>query len=95
MNESGVGSLTEKLLGRWYGKLDGDPIALEFAPDGRLACAILHGNRRQTIMLTYRVEGDQLITDQPSQPRQERTKVEFVQEGLLLEFEGRKTRLTR
>jgi hypothetical protein len=87
--------LNEKLLGRWYGKLDGDSMAVEFAPDGRLACVILHGDRRQTIMLTYRLEGKYLITDQPSHPREERTKVEFVGDDIVLEFQGRKTRLTR
>jgi len=87
--------LRDRLLGRWYGKLDGDPIALDFAPDGRLAFVTLHGGRRQTIMLTYRVEDGDLITDQPSHPQQERTKVEFAGNDLVLDFQGRKTRLTR
>jgi hypothetical protein len=95
LSETSTDDLTNRLLGRWNGRLDGDPLALDFAPDGRLACVIIHGNRRQTIMLTYRVEGDQLVTDQPSQPREERTKVEFVSDGLVLEFEGKKTHLTR
>ena len=84
-----------RLLGRWYGKLDGDSLALEFAPDGRLVCVILHQGRRQTIMLTYKVDGDQLITDQPSHPREERTKVEFQGKDLILDFQGKRTRLTR
>ena len=92
---SAESQLTERLLGRWYGKLDGDPIALDFAPDGRLAFVTLHGDRRQTIMLTYRIEDDDLITDQPSHPQEERTEVEFAGSDLVLEFQGRKTRLTR
>jgi len=87
--------IKDRLLGRWYGKLDGDSMALEFAPDGRLAFVALHGGKRQTIMLTYRLEGNQVVTDQPSQPRAERTKVEFAGDDLVLEFQGRKTRLTR
>ncbi len=85
----------ERILGRWYGKLDGEPVAVEFAPDGRLALVILHGGRRQTIILTYRFDGDDLITDQPSQPREERTRVEFEGNDLILDLQGRKTRLSR
>ena len=39
-------------------------------------------------MLTYKVDGDQLITDQPSHPREERTKVEFQGKDLILDFQG-------
>lgn len=92
---SAKSSLKERVLGRWYGKLDADPVALDFAPDGRLAFVTLHGDRRQTIMLTYRIDDDDLITDQPSQPREERTKIEFAGDDLVLVFQGRKTRLTR
>ena len=88
-------TLKERLQGRWYGKLNGDSMALDFASDGQLACVILQGGKRQTIMLTYRVEGDSLVTDQPSQPREETTRLEFVGEDLVLEFQGQKTHLTR
>lgn len=95
MNDLGQDLNAKRLFGRWYGKHDGDPMALDFAPDGRLACVILHGSKRQTIMLTYRVDGDELITDQLSSPREERTKVEFDGSDVIFEFQGRRTRFTR
>lgn len=37
-----------------------------------------------TMLLTYRVEGDVLVTDQPSDPREERTKFKFTASGNLV-----------
>jgi hypothetical protein len=70
-------------------------MALEFAPEGRLACVFLEGDRQQIIRLTYHVDGDYVVTDQPSQPRPERSKAEFEGQDLILDFQGVKTRLTR
>jgi hypothetical protein len=70
-------------------------MALEFKPKGELACVFLQGGRQQIIKLIYNVEGEYLITDQPSQPRLERNKLEFEDKDLILEFQGVKTRLTR
>lgn len=59
------------LVGKWFGRVDGTPVELEFKEDGRLAYVLLEGSRLQTILMVYTVEGDELITDQPSHPRQE------------------------
>ena len=90
-----MSDLRERLLGRWYGRLNGQAMALEFAPDGKLACVFLEGDKQQIMRLTYSVEGDVLVTDQPSSPRPERTKTEFRGGDLILEFQGVKTRLSR
>jgi hypothetical protein len=41
------------------------------------------------MFLTYRVVGDELVTDQPSAPREERTQFRFTQDvRLVLTFGG-------
>ncbi|MFC1587488.1 hypothetical protein ACFL54_04175 [Planctomycetota bacterium] len=64
-------------------------VTLEFLDDDRLIYTI-HGNETDNkICLTYRIEGDNLITNQPSKPREETTKFRFVSEiELSLFFEG-------
>jgi hypothetical protein len=46
--------------------------------------------------LVYRVDGDELITDQPSAPGEHRTKFSFDDGGrLILEDEGETSRFVR
>ena len=86
----------EPLFGRWMGRINGEPVGMEFRPDGRMAYVILSGNKTQTIRLTYRVEGDVLITDQPSHPREERTRFRFDADGtLVLSYEGSESRFVK
>ena len=49
------------------------PVELEFRPSGELIYSVDAGGKWQIIRLTFRVEGGELITDQPSNPREERT----------------------
>ena len=81
----------EQLLGEWR-QLAPDPapaaIFITFASDGsaeyRVETATI-----QYILLTWRMDGDTLITDQPSAPREHRTRFRFASPSrLFLEFEG-------
>src|SRR5712691_50148 len=63
-----------KLIGKWFGRVSGEAVGLEFLEDGRLAYAILTENSTQIMRMTYRVDGAVLVTDQPSHPREERTR---------------------
>lgn len=56
-----------------------------FRPDGTLAYIIWDEARHRSsfIVLTYRTEGDLLVTDQPSAPREERSRFIFTQDGKL------------
>jgi hypothetical protein len=84
------------LIGKWTGSVDGQTVEMEFTTDGRLTYTIHAGKRLQIMHLVYRVEADTLITDQPSHPREERTKFRFDEPGrLLLDYEGRETRFAR
>lgn len=63
--------------------------SLDFREDGSLIYSTLEGGRIQTMFLTYRVAGDELVTDQPSAPREERTQFRITQDGrLVLTFGG-------
>ncbi len=46
--------------------------------------------------LLFRVDGDHLVTNQPSQPQEERTKFSFDAEGnLILDYDGNKSWFAR
>ena len=85
----------KQLVGKWMlvrteSKDDtGQGVSLEFSLDGRLTYAIDQGETVQKMNLVYRVEHGEIVTDQPSTPREHRTRFRFDPEGLLvLEDEG-------
>jgi len=64
-------------------------VLMEFHDDGRLTYTIRGETKDQIILMQYKVEGDILVTDQPSHPRVERTAYSLSPEGTLtLEFGG-------
>lgn len=83
---------TSRILGRWR-LLSADRV-LEFAPDvsmefqagGRLLYEFSVGDRRQAVVMAYRVEGDQLWTDHPGNSLARSTRFRFG-EGDVLEFD--------
>ena len=79
------------LLGKWASQhnstsfcVNGERTTLEFKEDGRLEYTIIGSEKDQKILLIYRVENNILITDQPSQPREERTTIVFTEDGKLI-----------
>ena len=84
------------LLGRWeidpqdskaaarYGR-----VSLEFMADGQLLYTIHEERKDQIMLMIYRIEGDILVTDQPSAPNEVRTRCSLTDDGkLLLELNG-------
>lgn len=47
---------------------------MTFEPNGDLVYTILQDDKQQHMQLTYRTEGNFLVTDQVSAPRQERSE---------------------
>ena len=85
-------------VGEWR-QVEPDPhpesIFITFEADGRLRYAV-EGETMQLILLTWRIEGDVLVTDQPSAPRQERTRFRFLSPSrLILERLGESYRYER
>lgn len=90
-------------IGRWTSDPD-DPeaiatygdVLLDFSRNGALTYKILADGKRQIMLLMYRIEGDVLVTDQPSAPKEERTNFRFTLDGkLILEQEGRPSTYVR
>lgn len=82
------------LIGTWVSdpkdnKPGSQMTKLNFAEDGHLTFTIMDEEKDGIILLTYRIEGDILITDQPSNPREERTQFPITPEGkLVLKYES-------
>jgi len=84
------------LLGRWVvdesdaqAGADFGDVILEFNEDGQLIYIVRGESRDQVMDLRYKIDGDTLVTDQPSAPKTERTKFSISQDGVLtLEFGG-------
>lgn len=81
---------SELLLGTWISDSEDiesiqkfGNVKLHFTEDGQLIYTIFNEHKDQKIFLTYRVENNVLITDQPSDPREERTKFQITEEGRL------------
>jgi len=96
-------SQVNHLLGMW--RLDptdqaarqsyGD-VTLKFGADGTLQYTIHQTDKDIVMNLTFRVEDSFIVTDQPSQPRLEKTPYELTADGkLVLAFGGQRSRYVR
>ena len=80
----------EDLVGHWVSDPEDvvqsetyDQVSLDFSSNGTLVYATRTGSKREYIFLTWRVEGDVLVTDQPSAPKQEWTRFNIDPSGKL------------
>jgi len=73
----------------------GKGVILDFSANGQLSYTIRQADKNQIINLVYHVAGDQLVTDQPSAPRQERTRYSLDGDMLILENEGLRSWFSR
>jgi hypothetical protein len=71
-------------------------VTLKFLPDGNLLYIIHGDDKDQIIRLTFRLDSNFIITDQPSKPQPERTAYEFTEDGKLVLMLGQeKSRYVR
>jgi hypothetical protein len=74
---------TQKALGK---------VTMTFTEDGKLIYDIFEGSKQQRMSMTYKVQGNTIISDQPSHPQGQRTKYKIENDDkLILDFEGEKT----
>ena len=88
----------QTLIGRWrqVGPAADESTTMVFTNDGKLIYSIHTGDKIQVINLVYEISGDQIITDQPSNPRKEISKFYFEPSGILVvDYQGEKTRFKR
>jgi hypothetical protein len=71
-------------------------VTMTFTEDGKLVYDIFEGDKQQRMNMVYKVQGDTIISDQPSHPQEQRTRYK-VENGdkLILGFEGEKTVFNR
>lgn len=71
---------------------DGSYSSLNFRKDGILLHATHHGGTTQVSRLTFRIERDQIVSNQLSAPHEERTSFSLDSQGqLTLTFNGQRT----
>lgn len=63
-------------------------VMMNFQESGDLLYHIFLDEKEQIILMTYLVDNDSLITDQPSSPQREITKFQLSEDRLILYFEG-------
>jgi hypothetical protein len=84
------------VVGKWMGRVNGEPAALEFRNDGRLAYVVQSADgKTQIIRMVYRVKGDTIVTNQPSAPKEERSRFRIDGERLTIDFAGTSSQFTR
>lgn len=91
-----------RLLGTWRlmkseGSIEtGNGVTMTFTRDGRLVYVIHQEQTDQIMNLVFSVDGDSIVTNQPSSPRPESTKYSFDDEGqLVLDYGGSKAWFAR
>ena len=67
-----------------------DGVEMVIDPDGRIVYVLHRGTKKQIINLTFRLEKDLIISDQPSHPEEQATKVTFDSGYLLFDYEDSK-----
>jgi hypothetical protein len=71
------------------------PATIEFRADGSLMYSIDTGHSNQIMQMTWRTEEGELVTNQPSAPREERTRYEVEVNELVLRLGGFESRWLR
>ena len=102
MKRGNYPSPQERLFGRWSlikaeGAIEtGDGVTMTFTEDGKLVYVIHQKDSKQIMNLVFRVEGNHLVTNQPTHPQEQRTSFSFDAEGhLVLEYDGSKSWFAR
>ena len=71
-------------------------VLMEFRPGGELIYTLAGGEKAQVMLMTYEVRGSEIVTNQPSNPRIERTSFELEgDDTLILAFGGTPYRFKR
>jgi hypothetical protein len=82
-NSDDTDETTQKTLGK---------VTMTFTEDGKLVYDIFGDNKLQRMNMIYKVQGDTIISDQPSHPQEQRTNYKIEsRDKLILDFKGEKT----
>ena len=71
-------------------------VTMTFTHDGALIYDIHENNKIQRINLVYKIDGDMIVSDQPSHPKEQVTIYRLENDNtLILEFENMKTKFIK
>ena len=70
-------------------------VTLQFDPGGTLTYTIWLSDKKQIMLRTYRIEGNTIITDQPSHPNEERSAFEIDGDKLTIMFGSQRSKFVR
>jgi hypothetical protein len=95
--------MSNNLIGSWNGDETDDAtqkalgkVTMTFTEDGKLIYDIFEGGKQQRMNMVYKVQGDTIISDQPSHPQEQRTRYKIENgDKLILDYEGEKTVFNR
>lgn len=91
--------MDSRLIGLWVSETDDGEYGatrLHFYPNGDLLYVVKSEKHDEIFRLTYTTQGNVIISDQPSAPRQESTVYSIDEKGILsLEYDGICTRYKR
>jgi hypothetical protein len=59
-------------------------VEMEFKPSGELVYATFENDRWQLMFLSYHIEGNHIVSNQPSAPKEERTLFSIAKDGSLV-----------
>lgn len=83
--------MINQLLGRWITDPTDDSnagrygsVSMEFSADGYLTYTLHAESENRVMLLTYRVDAGTIISNQPSNQREERTQFEITPDGKLV-----------
>jgi len=85
----------DKLIGSWESDMD-DPVTrkqvgkvrMEFYRNGTLGYVIFEKGKMQIIKLTYKVDRNLIVTDQPSSGRVQRSQFQICRRALRLLYDS-------
>ena len=87
----------QQILGVWVLDPKGDNkkiieafgnIAMQFQDDGKLSYWIQGDESKQYVFLDYEIRGNEIVTNQPTAPREETTQFQFDKDKLILNYNG-------
>lgn len=88
-------NMSQSLLGTWKQvppPVEGEEIFIEFRNNGELQYRIELPDKTQKILMRYRVDGNKIISNQPSHPKEEQTNFRFENKNfLVLVYDGSET----
>jgi hypothetical protein len=68
---------------------------MEFDDRGNLIYIVKAADKDQVMLMTYHVAGNQIITDQPSAPKPQKSEFSLDDDTLTLVFDGLEARFNR